>query len=71
MYSAFEECSEEVGLEFDSRCRLCSWLSLSGCSFGFAAGLVGAYGRFQAGFELRCCSNDDLEGGWVEGPDPH
>lgn len=65
------ECSEEARLEFNGWCSLHCWLSLPGCSFGFAAGLVGPYSRFQTGFQLRCRSNHYLEGSRIEGADPH
>lgn len=67
----FLECSEEARLEFDGGCSLHGWLSLPGCSFGFVAGLVGPYCRFQPGFKLRCFTNYCLEGSWIEGADPH
>lgn len=66
-----EKASEEARLEFDGGCSLHGGLSLPGCGFGSAAGLVGPYRRFETSFQVRCCTNYYLKGGRIEGADAH
>lgn len=67
----FLERSEEACLEFDGWCGLHGGLSLPGCGFGSAAGLVGSYSRFQPDFKLRGGADDYFEGSGIEGANPH